>query len=181
MRGYFRFVKGIEAMVIVRTPTQVRLAGTCFRGPAHKVGGNFHRWHSVEELLADRNVFTAFCEDVSERIQQDDFQTHSLCVEYRFPVGWASTAPRKNYLRRDLEKFHPNRRSSAFRVRLSRTNLLVPETMNLTLVYELKKDDRGIAAVIYSIYPGDDIGELYEDITKREKIVFFDWNHPGVR
>jgi len=33
--------------------------------------------------------------------------------------------------------------------------------------------------VIKSIYPGNDIGDLEGNITKREGVVFFDSNHPG--
>jgi hypothetical protein len=29
------------------------------------------------------------------------------------------------------------------------------------------------------MYPGPDIGELVGDVSARENVVFFDWNHPG--
>jgi hypothetical protein len=32
---------------------------------------------------------------------------------------------------------------------------------------------------IFSAYPGPDIGEVRQDVTKRERVVFFDRNHPG--
>jgi hypothetical protein len=46
-------------------------------------------------------------------------------------------------------------------------------------VYELKREDGDLVAIIHSIYPGKDIGPLSGDLTASQNIVMFDWKHPG--
>ena len=94
-------------------------------------------------------------------------------------VGWESTSALSDYKEDDLERFTINRRSKGLRVKMCRTDLLAPKTCELTIVYELKIEDDKLVAIIHSIYPGQDIGELRGNVTVREKRVFFDWNHPG--
>ena len=95
-------------------------------------------------------------------------------------VGWPGTDELTKYKPEDLEEFSPNRHSKALRVKKDRLDLLVPLTNFVTLVYELRPERYQTAIIVHSMYPGKDIGELHGNITEREKVVFFDWDHPGV-
>lgn len=64
-------------------------------------------------------------------------------------------------------------------VKTSCTDILAPQTYDLTIIYQFMFFDKKPKVFIHSMYPGYDIGELIGDITKRENRIFFDWNHPG--
>ena len=49
----------------------------------------------------------------------------------------------------------------------------------VTLVLEFKSEYDSPVAVIHSLYPGHDVGDLEGDMTVREDRVWFNWNHPG--
>jgi hypothetical protein len=173
-------VCGSPVVMIVRQITEERLVKTCFRGIDVKLAGNFLRWNSSFELLSDAHVKYMFIRDIDEAFRNNSWN-NSVCIEYGLPVGWSGTDDVSKYSQSDLEDFEPNRRSRASRVRLDRRDLLAPKTDLLTIVYELKREETGyIVAVVHSIYPGKDIGELRGDITQSEQVVFFDWNHPGI-
>lgn len=171
--------KGGDVAIIVRSQTEERLRTTCFRDTTQPLAGKFFRWSSVEELFHDHEVMEHFLAELSELWSQQEFGTSSVSIVHSMPVGWESTAPRSNYAYEDLEEFQLNRRSSALRVDCSRTDLLAPKTSELTIVFEFKRERDESVAVVHSIYPGVDIGELNGDVSEREWRVFFDWNHPG--
>jgi hypothetical protein len=169
-----------ELKIIVRQGARLRLAGTCFRGPESTTAGNFTRWNSIEEMFNDDLVFSQFVRRVEEIARRDeDDGTYSFTIEYDTVVGWASTADRRGYKDEDLVVFRPNRKSAALRVKPDRTELRAPKTRFITFVFEYKIERDGPAAVIHSVYPGEDIGELRGNISEREDIVFFSWEHPG--
>lgn len=170
-----------ETMItlIVRLSTVKRLSKTCFRGPLLPLAGNFLLWSSVEEVFGDLGVLAQFLDELGERLLIQDIGTHSVCITHSTSVGWESTAPRENYSDDDLEQFPLNRKSVALRVKPTCLHLLAPRTRQLTIVYEFKFEGEFPVAVIHSIYPGKDIGELCGDVTAREGRIFFDWDHPG--
>jgi hypothetical protein len=170
---------GIEVLIIVRRPTEERLRTKCFRGKHVALAGNFCLWDSVESLFHDPIVIEQFLEELHEAWTQRDLGTHSQSITHEVVVGWDSTDPLENYAPDDLEPFNPNRRSQGLRVKLDRTDLFAPKTQLLTLVYEFKSEDGNPVAVVHSIYPGIDIGELDGDVTLREQRVFLDWTHQG--
>ncbi len=167
-----------DIKLVVRDVTEKRLSGTCFCGQDVGFAGNFSRWASVRNLLGDPIVTRELLADLYERCLTKDLGTHSIEIDYHSMVGWSSTAPRGDYRAEDLEPFQPNRRSVALRVK-SDTGFLAPRTSKLTIVFEFKFECRLPVAVIHSIYPGKDVGELSGDVTEREGVVFFDWSHPG--
>ena len=171
---------GVEVAIIVRGDAEDRLARKCFRGTSLKLAGNFSRWHSAQDLFQDPVVLEQFLDDIHGLWVKEDFATHSFTAVHPEMVGWESTAPLENYKAEDLEQFDLNRRSWGLRVKSSCTNLFAPQTNEITLVFEFKIEGSKPVAVVHSIYPGRDMGELYGDMTDREKRVFFDWNHPGV-
>ncbi|MEK7555009.1 MAG: hypothetical protein AAB518_03445 [Patescibacteria group bacterium] len=163
----------------MRQKTGDRLARTCFRGYEICCAGNFIRWSSLHELLEDLEVLEGLLHELQKAHCERDFSTQSIMIEYGAPIGWSSTAPRSEFEDSALEPFQPNRRSQVLRVRRSRKDLRSPLTDKITFVVEFKDENGMSTAVIHSIYPGDDVGELAGDITARRGVVFYDWNHPG--
>jgi hypothetical protein len=169
-------LSGGSVGIVVRGRTARRLDQTCFRGRHLALAGNFSRWASADELFDDTLVLRRLFRDMGDA----DDGTNRMSIRYHQIVGWASVDQRIGYPDDALEEFHPNSHSVALRLRLDRPEYLAPRTDWLTIVYELKHEDIGLVAVIHSIYPGDDIGELDGDITEREGCVFFSWQASGV-
>lgn len=165
--------------VIVRDQTKQRLATRCFRGSDRRVAGNFRVWMSVADVLGDREVETMLLEDLRDSWRRSDLGTNSVQIKTNRIVGWDSTAPADEYSDYDLEPFQPNRMCMGLRVKTHRKDLRAPATTLVTIVYELRHEHSGPVAVIHSMYPGRDIGDLRGDVTKREQRIFFDWGHPG--
>lgn len=180
-KGYSTRVNGF--LFVLRSETCQRLSPKCFRGPQQKVAGNFHRWGNPHEFFEDQLVFAGLAKDVEEIKKFNDFGTHSVTISYGQSVGWSSTLLLAECPEGVLESFTPNRKSQALRVKPACTHILAPQTAYLTVVFECKQEGKGstarIVSVLHSVYPGPDIGELSGDITAREKIAFFDWEHPG--
>jgi hypothetical protein len=173
-------VAGKQVALIVRYATEERLATTCFRGKTKNLAGNFFRWENVGELFREQIVIDAFLKEI-ETALTDDSLSNSVCIEFGAPIGWTGTDHVQKYHHECLEKFTPNRKSYALRVKTDRSDLAAPRTSLLTIVYEIRPEEDQTCIIIHSIYPGKDIGELKGDITARESCVFFDWNHPGVK
>ncbi len=169
---------GVPLNIVVRDKTIERLNGTCFRGPDVHKAGNFFRWHTMMSLLRDSFVSVEFINELTYRWKQGRLGSYSVTLMHPEFVGWESTDILGLYLESELEEFAPNHHSNVLRVR-SRVDRFSPRTREITLVYELKKEGTYATAVVYSVYPGKDIGKLDGDITEREGRVFFDWNHPG--
>ncbi len=166
--------------VIVRDQTKQRLAGTCFRGFPTERAGNFHIvWNDVHDVLNCDFIKEKLLISAHESLKEKRW-SDSLHIDCENVIGWSGTDDLGKYKPEDLEPFNPNRRSTALRVRISRTDLLAPQTNFVTLVYEVRPEGHQTAIIVHSMYPGKDIGELNANITEREKIVFFDWGHPGV-
>lgn len=170
---------GVNAAIIVRRATEERLQTKCFRGTSLALAGNFSRWSSADELFRDREVLEHFLAELNVMWEKQDFATHSVSIVHSSPTGWESTDDAKKYVETDLEQFNLNRRSLGQRVHLSHKHLLAPKTSELTIVYEFKSEDGKAVAIVHSIYPGSDVGELNGDVTEREQRIFFDFNHPG--
>lgn len=166
-------------VIIVRDQTQERLAGTCFRGDPLNRAGIFSLWNDSWETLNDGLLTQYLVADARAALEKKS-RTNSLCVKYFKTVGWSGTDDLEKYKPEDLETFNPNRHSCALRVKIGRKDLLAPVTNFVTLVYEIRQERNQIAIIVHSMYPGKDIGELHGNITEREKVVFFDWDHPGV-
>lgn len=171
--------------LVIRAPrkTEERLAGTCFRRlDGGGRSGNFFSVKSLPQLLRLENsrVARELVEAANAEIGEG-FGTCSVQIDLDEPVGWASTSPIANFGEDELETFKPNRRSDAKRV-IAGSSRRAPKTRSLTIVYELRRETREreqIAIVIHSAYPGEDIGELKDDVSAREGVAFFDWDHPG--
>lgn len=175
-----RHIGTFPIVVIARNVTRIRLAGTCFRPTAEPLAGNFAHIRSVQDLLDAEcgRVLADLAEDVERRFRASGRGTYRLQVQLDKHVGWASTAPIESIAPSELEEFRPNRRSRAKRV-ISTSAQRAPKTNLVTIVYQIEKEPRQIAALIHSVYPGPDVGELKGDVSDREGVAFFGWDHPG--
>lgn len=185
---------GSPALILMRQTTEERLSRTCFRGREVARAGNFSAWDGANHLFGTAHVRKTLLESVQRAVNKDDFAdgTFSIEVSFAAPIGWASTtncvrtafgswSPGEAADPRLVETFAPNRRSQALRIKLERTDVKAPLTSIATLVCQLKFElDRGWVIIVHSCYPGRDVGKLDGDITERERVVFFDWSHPGV-
>ncbi|MDQ5969063.1 MAG: hypothetical protein QG579_220 [Patescibacteria group bacterium] len=165
--------------IVTRYHTKERLASTCFRGADVRKAGNFSRWDCIEKVLEDASVLEELLDDLNEACLDRNLGTSSLNIECPEIVGWESTDNIDRYTPDDLEHFNLNRKGHGLRLKLDRTDIRAPKTHMLTLVYELKSEDGNFVALIHSIYPGVDVGDLVGNVTKREGRIFFDWGHPG--
>ncbi len=170
--------------IFASASTEERLLPKCFRGNEVKKAGNFSIYSSIEGVLEDPVVWEQFLAAVSKSWNDGYFDNFSLTVKHRQYVGWESTARKKQYDLDVLEYFRINRRASGLRVKGDRTDLRAPKTKKLTIILQCVRDkspDRfgNPAAIIHSLYPGKDIGELKGNVTELEQRVFFDWEHPG--
>ncbi len=165
--------------IIIKAKTEARLAKTCFRATDSPLAGNFIHWRTAGEVFRNREVTDMFTEELSDVWKNKDFGLHGVTLELSQKIGWENTDKSENYSSNELEWFKPNRKSSAMRVKTSCTDILAPQTYDLTIIYQFMFFNEKPKVFIHSMYPGYDIGELSGNITKREKRIFFDWNHPG--
>ncbi len=170
---------GVGVSIIVRMTTEERLLTRCFRGTDLRLAGNFSAWNSVFWFWKDQLVLDQFLREVEDLWATRDFDTHSVNINHNVFVGWESTSPIERYNTDDLESFRLNRRAQGLRVKTDRADLLAPRTKEITIVFEFRSENDRPVAIIHSIYPGRDVGDLDGDITEREGRVFFDWNHSG--
>ncbi|PJA47106.1 hypothetical protein CO172_03075 [Candidatus Uhrbacteria bacterium CG_4_9_14_3_um_filter_36_7] len=189
-----KFPDGSLLVIIVSQQTEERLGGTCFRGKCVRKAGNFFRWESLHELFDRHDRLIDFLAATAQEraVLVDDEQgggpgtnrytvdKFSCTFENGGDVGWESTVPRDGYPNWLLERFTPNRRSVALRIKMEHPEYRAPKTKLITFVCQLVFDAKdGFILIIHSLYPGVDVGELKGDMTGREGRVFFDWNHPG--
>lgn len=183
---------GENITLVMRQKTVERLRGTCFRGMHLARAGNFFRFGSFQELLShlrddvDDEVREAIERYVASGNVGPSF-LESFEIEDDTSVGWSSTDDLERYHESELEPFEPSKRSRALRLRLS-TDRRAPLTKLVTFVCEFRHEDRAAepgsdrrdwTVVVHSLYPGRDIGSLEDDVTAREGVVFFGWEHPG--
>jgi hypothetical protein len=158
-----------------------RLWTTCFRGTHLRLAGNFSKWNSVGDMISDNDIMRYFVEEFAEAMERREFGTNSFMGDCDEDVGWASTAPVGSipYAVREhhLEEFNLNRRAKALRVKPD-AGLSAPKTPIFTVVYELWNGQTPTMTV-GSIYPGPDVGNLLGNVSEREGVVFFGWEHPG--
>jgi len=167
-------------LMICPIQTKQRLTGTCFRGKHQALAGNFRQWQTVEQVFGDVWLKAELTKEVLDLIKQEDFGVHSLTISHGMNVGWESTDLIDQFSADELEPFYPNGNSEALRVTLpSRLDRKAPLTNEVTFVFALGTLRNQPRFELKSLYPGTDIGELYGNVTEREKRVFYSWEHPG--
>lgn len=157
-----------------------------FRGKHIAKSGNFSAWENISQLLHDE----VFYDSLSDRIEhvlnsEHPWGKHRITITYPEFIGWENTEAVEQYLSSPqefyniLEDYSPSHRWLGLRVKPTRTDILVPKTCLLTLMFRITEDEGGFKVFIHSLYPGFDVGNLVGDVTARERRVFFDWDHPG--
>jgi len=157
-----------------------RLSTTCFRGPALNLAGNFSRWNSAAAMLDDNIVKIALLRGIDPLLQKKLAGTHRIRVDYPRVVGWTSTAQIAEQLDASKLEERPLNKKSSAKFVIS-TGIFAPVSSCLTFVVEIKF--RGTAkplVLVWSVYPGEDVGPLLGDMTAETGRVWFDWDHPGV-
>lgn len=184
MNFFIELSNALRARIIVRRDTEDRLLTTCFRGRHRRLAGNFRLFRNAHDVFDNVLIRRAFEKQIRDEInglhrKRGSSANVSFTVHGPPQLGWESTDRRDRYAEEALESFQPNRVSTALRVKTARTDLQVPFTDLVTFVCEVKRERHEWTVIVQSMYPGVDIGELRGDVTKREKRVFFDWDHPG--
>lgn len=169
-----------EYELIVPRKTEKRLRGTCYRN--QQTAGCFINWRSSYDLFNDPLASDLVEEQISEIVDEMDNaglmdDNQSFTIEMPCDIGWSSTISQTELDEAvALERKPLNRRANAMFVIDPR--IPAPLTKLVTFVAQIKFQGDWVA-IIHSIYPGPDIGELKGNITRREKVVFFDWDTPG--
>ncbi len=182
MRILTSLSNGSPASVVVRADTEARLRGTCFRGAQKRVAGNFSLWGNAYDLITDGHVHEQLLDDVLETAEEGSVKRivrRSVTIFHTEYVGWESTDDMGNYPEDVVEQYYHNPKCSWLRIIPGRRDICAPRTNALTIVYELRFEKDGWVVIVWSIYPGVDVGKLKGNVTEREGRVFFDWNHPG--
>lgn len=182
---------GYRLGIIMRKPTEQRLLTTCFRGDVCKAG-NFSRWFSFTDLLADSEVKRQILADVSTRISQERskeaqgkvFRSYpeSLTFTYPVPVGWVTTVPLTYVRGLELEqtKLNASPTRHAYGLMVTDRNAKAPKTRLVTVKYQLKLEGPNYwTAIMHTMYPGRDIGPLEGNLTEKTQRAFFDFGNPG--
>lgn len=173
---------GFKAGVAIDEATKARLCTTCFRG-CKALAGNFRFFKDINDFLNHPTIMTAILEEVQTLVEDSSplGEDHSFEIEMGVPVGWSSTDDRTLYHDDVVERKNFGWRNCASALFVQNPRLPAPVTSFITIIFTLSRNQQGVpGAIIQSIYPGHDVGRLEGDMTKREGVVFFDWNHPGV-
>ncbi len=173
-----QLVNDLPTQLVVRRGTKKRLDATCFRGKEKALAGNLSLWNDCFELFADPFVVESLVIDASETVRTL-YRSASICINYGPSVGWSGTDQIEKYTDDSLECFNLNEKSTGLRVLTGLTEFTAHHTNLVTIVYEVKQEGNVHIIIVHSVYPGEDVGELYGNVSLRESVVFFDLNHPG--
>lgn len=182
-------IDGSPCVISVPGTQEERLSGTCFRDCPEGQGlaGNFSFWRNAHDVITDRRMmekFLAALSSVVEKIADNHTiasKNHrfTINVEGEF-VGWASTTLLEKVDQDQLEERDLNWRATALFVRSGPDAPRAPRTNEVTFVVEVSYSQKdGWIAIVQTIYPGKDVGELNGDVSRRKQRAFFDWDHPG--
>lgn len=148
-----------------------------FKPGANTAGTFLPKWQSPAMVL--REIGPELAEDCLEYCKAGESGEFSVEIEFlEEPVGWSGVVSLDRVCDEWLECFEPNRRSTAKQVK-AESKILAPLTNIVTVVYSLHFNGGAPKVVIHSLYPGQDVGKLKGDITSREGVAFFGWEHPG--
>lgn len=171
-------------MTIIMPGHQIkRMQDKCFRPNDQALAGNFSLWETPQEMLCDYTVIHSLIQHGLEIWKSGDIgSTHSIQIEHEKLIGWSSTYPIGFYRDYMLEEFQVGKHATGLRVKAEYAGMSAPQSHIVTVVINVSETwgkNRQPKLTIHSCYPGKDVGELEGDVSKREGIVFFDWNHPG--
>jgi len=167
-------------LIVVPKETEERLQGTCFRGCGLRKSGNFAHWRSPGDLFNNAHILRKFLRDVAENFATGSSQGR-VTIKYHSNVGWSSTVPAPPRKPDGVEMFYLNHHSVSWRVKPDRVDLLAPQTDLVTIVYQVQDTPGRPLVLVHTLYPGRDVGPLLGNVSARERVVFFNLGHPGVK
>ena len=139
--------------------------------------GNFSRWDDAKEAIRNDDLIARLTTALEK---SDHYGQFRVCITMPYPIGWLSTVPEGMHLTtEDVEPFKLNGKQIALRVRKERADILAPQTRMITLVGQLIQRGNTSVCLIYTMYPGRDIGSLRSLHNFDSTHIFFDWSHPG--
>lgn len=182
-KGLFRFPRpdGPVIRVVMPNETRTRLANTCFRGTEIAKSGNLCSWSSFEAMMEDPLVVDGMLGELDGIFAQRNFDGNwSFTLNFPArPIGWSSTILRPVVHAHELDYRPLNKRASA--MFFSDPEYPAPLTHKVTFVCTLRTENVNVGtALIQSIYPGADVGEIRGNMTKRTQgRVWIDFDNPG--
>ena len=179
----------------IKTDTEDRLMGTCFRGKHSALAGNFRRWDSAREFLDDPEVGAALAKWIEHAVNEPRTETADrfdgrVCLPFSTIVGWGSTI-RKSLVDGALEERAFPQSPTVFAEWIPwDSDVLAPATNLVTIDARFRTRKRlGCWEVeLRTVYPGPDIGRIRPTtvpqghayyITRLRHIAFFEWTHRG--
>lgn len=171
---------GQDVFLQIPENTYERIKGTCFRGKQCSQAGNSCRWHRIVDFKEDPVVHELLGISFLDLVKNGAVSTsHRIVLEFQDAVGWDSVlsyAEVPEEYRDKLVRKELNKRSHA--LFLPDNLVKAPLTSFLTLVVRMYHD-RHWRFVLHTIYPGNDVGELRGDMTKKHNYVWLNWSNPG--
>ncbi len=181
--------------VEIKTDTEDRLIGTCFRGKEHALAGNFCRWDGAREFLDDPEVRETLARWIERAVNEPRVELKAkfdarVCLPFSGAVGWGSTIPQSLVDGKLPERPFPNKPDTIASWVPWNATLLAPATNLVTLSARFRTRTRlGCwEAELGTVYPGADIGPLRPPdlrpdhayfISRHRRIAFFEWTHRG--
>ncbi len=171
------FIDGRPVIIIMSRNNEQRLMTTCFRGRGRRLAGNFFDWGSASELFNDNRVSSLIVGEVENAIHNRTYNLLATLDMKQF-VGWSSTDDLGRYDPRDLSPFKINGRATGLMVGDLFT---APRTNHLAVSLSIKfnYNPHEVVVIIHTVYPGRNIGRLIDDVSRRERVVFFPWDRVG--
>jgi len=159
-----------------------RLKGVCFRGPSVRQAGNLFHWKDHNAFLNDPVVLTLMAPSLTEIIDRPypyAHGPHRFEIKFEHHVGWDKVVY--------LDKLSVDDEDSCKRDFLNHkaTALILPNDRikaPLTKVVTMVVSVRHIGFWQFGIrdmYPGPDIGRVFEDMTDKHGLVWLRWSNPG--
>jgi hypothetical protein len=180
VQAVFQRPTGWLIKVVMPAKTVKRLSTTCFRGKDKSLAGNFKLWNSFDEMLRDCSFCLKLLEHLDALCDNREFEgTYSFGIDYPQRVGWSSTALAAGQVPSDalVKKRLGNNGASALFYK--DPNALAPATSEITVICELRMEGAVETALVHSLYPGPDVGELEGNMTKTTGRVWYAWDNPG--
>lgn len=167
-----------EKNVFVRLPAKqvARLSQTCFREPG-SLAGNFLHWRTPRQFLW--RAESRLREVAFDELAKGEKGQFSFELEFEELVGWSSTLELKDLSPKlTVERRELNQRATALFL-LPENKVLAKLTNRVTCVGVLKQGKSSVYFMLYTLYPGRDVGELLGDVSERENVLFLDWDTRG--
>jgi len=179
---YITLSNGEKVQIFLSRIQAERLTGTCFRGKERQLAGNFFRWPHFAAFLKDPEVQERLDEKLIALLNEPiEGREHRIELEFDDVVGWDSVLERSELSKEVLDRCRPRSfNQDACALFVPDGWIPAPKTSVVTVVMRsYLHSDGHWKFVIYTIYPGEDVGRLQGDMTERHGLVWLSWRNPG--